>query len=97
MEYMWDIQYYISYAIVSGGFHYRLGINHWHVCLADCTTNYHHNYSINAEFRTYYGGVPNLIQVGEHQFIEKWVRVVDLFMGMMLVAWYVYTQLTRRE
>ena len=54
----------------------------------DCLTNYHHNFSVNAEFRTYYGGVPNLIQVGEHQFIEK--RVINLFMGMMLVAWYVY-------
>jgi CxC5 like cysteine cluster associated with KDZ transposases len=52
-----------------------------------CTTSYHDNYSVNAEFRTYYGGVPNLIQVGEHQFIKK--RVVNLFIGMMLVAWYV--------
>ena len=57
-------------------------------CHVGCSTNYHHNFSINAEFHTYYGGVPNLIQVGEHQFIEK--RVFNLFIGMMLVAWYVY-------
>jgi KDZ transposase family protein len=56
----------------------------------DSTTNYHHNVSVNTEFRTYYGGVPNLIQVGEHQFIEKRVqRVVNLIIGMMLIAWYV--------
>ena len=57
-------------------------------CHVGCLTNYHHNFSINAEFCTYYGGVSNLIQVGEHQFIEK--RVINLFIGMMLVAWYVY-------
>lgn len=58
------------------------------LCHVDCSTNYHHNFSVNTEFRTYYGGVPDLIQVGEHQFIEK--RVVNLFIGMMLVAWYAY-------
>lgn len=30
------------------------------------STNHHHNFSVNTNFRTYYSGVPDLIQVGEH-------------------------------
>jgi hypothetical protein len=87
---MWDFQS-ISYAIVSGGFETYLtqdGVIAEATFHVGCLTNYHHNFSVNAEFRTYYGGIPDLIQVGEHQFIEK--RVINLFIGMMLVAWYVY-------
>ena len=58
-----------------------------HLCSVDCSTNYHHNLSVSADLCTYYGGVPDIIQVGEHQFIEK--RVLNLFIRMMLVAWYV--------
>jgi hypothetical protein len=60
------------------------------ICHVDCSTNYHHNFSVSTDFRTYYDGVPDLIQVGEHQFVEK--RVVNLFIGMMLLAWCVSHQ-----
>ena len=80
---MWDFRC-ISYAIVSG-FKYVTEATSYCLCRVDCSTNYHHNFSVSADFHTYYGGVPDLIQVGEHQFIEK--RVVNLFIGMMLIAW----------
>ena len=37
--------------------------------------------------RTYHDGVPDVIQVGEHQFVEQ--RVIQMWRDMMLVAWYV--------
>jgi hypothetical protein len=53
----------------------------------DCSTNYHHNFAVSNGFRTYYSGVPDIIQVSEHQFIHK--GVLNLFVGMMLLAWQV--------
>jgi hypothetical protein len=47
-----------------------------------CATNYHHNYSVSGAFRTYYGGVPDMIQVSEYQFIHRssesfhWIDVI---------------------
>jgi len=54
-----------------------------------CGTSYRHNYSVgrNSGHRIYYGGVPEIIQVGEHHFIEG--KVLNLFIGMMLTAWYI--------
>jgi hypothetical protein len=56
--------------------------------LIGCATNYHHNYSVSGAFRTYYGGVPDMIQVSEHQFIHK--KVLNLFIGLMLFSWCVH-------
>jgi hypothetical protein len=53
--------------------------------LIECRTNYHHNYSVHEGARTYYGGLPKYIQVGEHQFVED--RVVHMWISMMLVGW----------
>jgi hypothetical protein len=52
-----------------------------------CHTNYHHNFHVNDGVRTYYDGIPDVIQVGEHQFVER--RVVQLWTDLMLVAWCV--------
>jgi len=53
----------------------------------DCKTNYHNNFSVCNGIRTYYPGVPDLIQVGEHQFVEK--QLVNLWVDLMLTAWQV--------
>ncbi|KAF8884482.1 hypothetical protein BD779DRAFT_1443171, partial [Infundibulicybe gibba] len=50
-----------------------------------CATSYSLNYSVHKGIRTYYGGVPNIIEVGKHQFVER--DVLNLFVGMMLISW----------
>lgn len=53
-----------------------------------CKTNYHNNYSVQNGIRTYYPGVPEYIQVGEHQFVER--SLVYHWIDLMLTAWYVH-------
>jgi hypothetical protein len=36
--------------------------------------------------RTYYDGLPEIIQVGEHQFVER--KVINLWITLMMVSWY---------
>lgn len=50
-----------------------------------CNTNYHHDYSVKDDVRTYYGGIPDVVQVGDHQFVER--VVLNLFIGLMLNSW----------
>jgi hypothetical protein len=33
----------------------------------------------------YYGGIPSVVHVGDHQFIEK--DVLNLFIALMLNSW----------
>jgi hypothetical protein len=40
--------------------------------------------------RNYYAGVPDAVQIGEHQYIER--KVAELFVNLMLISWYVYAQ-----
>jgi hypothetical protein len=35
--------------------------------------------------RTYYGGVPDVIQISEHRFVDR--KVLNLFTGLMLISW----------
>ena len=57
----------------------------------ECQTNYHHNFKVKDGVRTYYDGIPLIIQVGEHQFAEK--RLIQLWITMMLVSWQVFVLL----
>ncbi|PPR04238.1 hypothetical protein CVT24_013321 [Panaeolus cyanescens] len=50
-----------------------------------CKTTYHNNYSVKDGIRTYYGGVPDIIEIGKHQFIGK--NVANMFMSLMLISW----------
>jgi hypothetical protein len=52
-----------------------------------CSTNYHYNFSIHNDMRTYYGNKPNYLQIGEHQSAER--KLVGMWVMMMLIAWYV--------
>lgn len=56
-------------------------------CL-ECYTSYHNNYSVCDGQRMYSPGIPELIQIGEHQFVE--VAVVKMWRTEMLFGWYVY-------
>lgn len=50
-----------------------------------CRTNYHGNFDVRAGVRTYYGGIPDYIQVGEHQFVET--ALVYHWVDLMLTSW----------
>jgi hypothetical protein len=53
--------------------------------LSECKTNYHNNFSVCGGVRTYYGGIPDAIQVGEHQFVEA--SLINTWIDLMLTAW----------
>jgi hypothetical protein len=56
-----------------------------------CRVNYHLNFRVERRstgyIRQYYDGAPDIIQVGEHQFVEK--RLIELWISLMLVSWCV--------
>ncbi|KAJ7871333.1 hypothetical protein B0H13DRAFT_2012715 [Mycena leptocephala] len=64
-----------------------------HLHCSHCKTNYYNNYSVCDSVRTYYSGIPNAIQVGEHQYIER--EVLSLFIGLMLISWTSATNAAR--
>ncbi len=53
-----------------------------------CYTSYHHNYLVRDGSRTYYSGIPDVLQVGEHQFVET--KLVYTWRSNMLFGWYVF-------
>jgi len=52
---------------------------------AECETTYHNNYSVKGGERVYYPGVPNFIQVGEHQYVEN--TLANGWRAKMLLGW----------
>ncbi|KAF8168383.1 hypothetical protein B0H34DRAFT_779734 [Crassisporium funariophilum] len=57
----------------------------WPVHLVCCNVNYHHNYRVFNGQRIYYDGIPELLQIGEHQFAE--LKLVRMWIMMMLLSW----------
>ena len=51
-----------------------------------CRTNYHHNFFIRNGQRHYYGGIPDVLQVGEHQFAET--KLAYMWHVNCNQAWY---------
>ncbi|KAG2339706.1 hypothetical protein BDR05DRAFT_891416, partial [Suillus weaverae] len=49
-----------------------------------CNTNYQSNYSIKDQLCTYYGGIPQHIQVSDHQFIK--LNLVMHWMDLMQIV-----------
>ncbi|KAF7372143.1 hypothetical protein MVEN_00073200 [Mycena venus] len=64
-----------------------------HLHCPDCRTTYHNNYSVHERVCTYYQGVPDAIQVGAHQYVER--EVLSLFVGLMLISWTSATNAAR--
>ncbi|KAI0358771.1 hypothetical protein OH77DRAFT_1449458 [Trametes cingulata] len=56
-----------------------------HLYCERCHSNYHHNFVVRRNVRTYYAGLPDTIQVSEHHFVER--RVLDLFTSLSLFSW----------
>ena len=51
----------------------------------ECDVNYHHNFRVFQGQQIYYDSLPAIIQVGEHQFVER--KLMNLWISMMLLAW----------
>ncbi|KAK0449351.1 hypothetical protein EV421DRAFT_1889154 [Armillaria borealis] len=69
-----------------------------HFMCYGCKQIYHHNYYIKNGMRFYYNIVPDIIQIGDHQFVEK--RLVESWRLSMNLAWVfasnlanIYTQM----
>ena len=59
-----------------------------------CQINYHHNFCVNKGQRIYYDGtIPDVLQVSEHQFVER--KVVNLWITLMVVSWTSATNCAR--
>ncbi len=56
--------------------------------LKECQTRYHIDYNIQKSQRTYYGGVPDVIQVAQHFFIES--SLLELFVAGQVFGWFVF-------
>ncbi|KAF8911997.1 hypothetical protein CPB84DRAFT_1841711 [Gymnopilus junonius] len=57
--------------------------------------NYHYNFYVQGGRRVYYDDtkIPDIIQVGEHQFIER--KVIELWITLMVVSWTSATNCAR--
>ncbi|KAJ7627805.1 hypothetical protein DFH06DRAFT_1272919 [Mycena polygramma] len=60
-----------------------------------CNRRYYHNYHVHKQtsLRTYYGGVPDVIQVAQHFFIES--ALLELFANNMVFGWLSGTNCAR--
>ncbi|KAF8152442.1 hypothetical protein B0H34DRAFT_800873 [Crassisporium funariophilum] len=59
-----------------------------------CQTAYYHNYSVKDGMRHYYNSsIPEIIQVGEHQFVER--KVVDMWRTDTNISWKSFTNCAR--
>jgi hypothetical protein len=58
-----------------------------HRLLAACHHRYYHNYRVHkaSSQRTYYGGVPEILQVAQHFFFES--ALLELFATAMVFGW----------
>jgi hypothetical protein len=50
-----------------------------------CRITYHHEYQVKDGVRTYYDATPEVLQIGNHQFVE--CRLVHLWRTDMGIAW----------
>ncbi|PBK95017.1 hypothetical protein ARMGADRAFT_1045269 [Armillaria gallica] len=56
-----------------------------HFTCYGCKQIYHHNYYVKNSMRFYYDIIPDIIQIGDHQFVEK--RLVESWRLSMNLAW----------
>jgi hypothetical protein len=62
--------------------------------LLACKINYHHNFRVEGHTRIYYGRhIPDAIQVGDHQFVER--KVIELWITSMVLSWTSATNCAR--
>lgn len=54
-------------------------------CISACRADHHPNYYSYNGSRTYYGDIPEYIEIGEHQYAER--QLIELWKAKMLFAW----------
>ncbi|KAF8799170.1 hypothetical protein BYT27DRAFT_7228010 [Phlegmacium glaucopus] len=64
-----------------------------HLICECCNVNYHHNYQVYQGQQIYYDGIPEILQIGEHQFAER--KLVNIWIMMMLLSWTSATNCAR--
>lgn len=67
--------------------------NHQVIFILACKINYHHNFYVQSGIRNYYSGIPDILQVAEHQFVER--KLVNLWITLMVVSWTSATNCAR--
>jgi hypothetical protein len=63
----------------------QIRANQSHGSLPGCKSRYYPNYIVRDGVRNYYNEIPDAIQVGEHQYVER--TVLNLFINLMLISW----------
>lgn len=64
----------------------------WHAhckvtdCYLACEINYHYNFKVFKGKCTYYGGIPDIIQISKHWFVEQ--LVIEMWLVLM-DQWYI--------
>jgi hypothetical protein len=53
--------------------------------LADCNTDYHLDFSVKNDRRFYYDDIPDILQIADHQFIER--GLIHMWRTSTNVAW----------
>lgn len=61
--------------------------------ITGCKVNYHHNFRVHEGRRIYYDEIPDIVQIGEHQFPER--KLINLWIMMMLLSWTSATNCVR--
>ncbi|KAF8801527.1 hypothetical protein BYT27DRAFT_7114765 [Phlegmacium glaucopus] len=64
-----------------------------HTYCPDCCTSYFNNYAVWKGTRRYYPGIPEYIQVGEHQYVES--ILIHRWRIDMLFGWFSASNLSR--
>jgi len=57
-----------------------------------CKVNYHHNFRVHEGQWIYYDEIPDIVQIGKHQFAEQ--KLIGLWIIMMLLSWTSATNCT---
>jgi len=61
--------------------------------ILECKVNYHRNFRVVDKQRIYHNGIPDILQIGEHQFAET--CVINTWISMMLFSWTSATNCAR--
>ena len=88
---VWSIHLYCECTQIC--FSHRITSSCYLIFIIGCKVNYHHNFRVHEGQRIYYDKIPDLVQIGEHQFAEQ--KLINLWIMMMLLSWTSATNCAR--
>ena len=80
---VWSIHLYFQRMQIC--FSHRITSSCYLIFIIGCKVNYHHNFRVHEGQQIYYDKIPDLVQIGEHQFAER--KLINLWIMMMLLLW----------